>query len=88
VDVAHAEAVEGGLDALIEKRDKQRRREEGERQAHELWQQSVERYHAARRRRNRAAWFAYFCNQAQAHAAIAEDYERRAEELCEGGDAA
>jgi hypothetical protein len=53
----------------------------------ELWKASVRRHHEAVRRRNRAAWFAHFCEMAAAHAGIAQDYERRAEALCEDGAA-
>jgi hypothetical protein len=49
--------------------------------------ESVRRHHEAIRRRNRALWFAYFCGQARAHAALAADYECRAEALCEEGAA-
>ena len=51
----------------------------------ELWKASVRRHQEAVSRRNRAAWFAHFCEMAQSHARIAKDYERRAEELCEEG---
>ena len=42
--VAHAEAVESGLDALIEKRDRQRRKTEGERAAEEMYADSCRRF--------------------------------------------
>ena len=48
----------------------------------DLWEGSVRRDKERRRRENRAAWFAFFSRMAQAHAGIAKDYERRAEELC------
>ena len=49
--VAKGEAAESGIDAFISKRDRQRRRDEGERPAEELWAIS-ERIYAAKRRRS------------------------------------
>jgi hypothetical protein len=85
--VARGEWVEKELTAFIAKRDKQRRRAEGERRTEEAWAESERRYDARRRRQNRALWFAHFCRMADSHARISEDYERRAEELCEEGAA-
>ncbi len=78
VSVSRGEATEAELDRLIEKRAALEDPEAKE----ALWQRSVRAHHERIRRQNRALWFAYFCSQAQAHAAIAADYERRAEELC------
>ncbi len=47
--------------------------------------ESVRRYNAKLRRRNRAEWFSHFCGMAASHRKLSEDYERRAEELCEEG---
>ena len=49
----------------------------------ELWAGSVRRYHERRRQQNAAAWFEYFCRMADNHRALSEDYQRRAEELCQ-----
>jgi hypothetical protein len=87
MDVAQGDLVEKELTAFIERRDKQRRRAEGERRAEEAWAKSERRYDGRRRREYRALWFAHFCRMADSHARISEDYERRAEELCEEGAA-
>jgi len=42
----------------------------------------VRRHHEKIRQRNRWEWVRFFDRMAQAHAGIAKDYERRAEELC------
>ncbi len=81
--VARGELVEAELDAMIRRRDEKRRKTEGERDEEALWAASVARHHERERRRNVAAWFAYFCRQADSHRALSEEYERRAEELCE-----
>lgn len=57
------------------------------REREELWQASVRRDRERRRRKIRAEWYGFFCRMAQAHATVAKDYERRAEELCEEGGA-
>ncbi len=82
LDVAHIENVEAELNAFVERRAKAASKAEAEEM---MWKASVRRHNEKIRRKNRAAWFSYFCGQAQAHAAIAADYERRAEELCEEG---
>ncbi len=53
-----------------------------QREREDLWEASVRRDRERRRCEIRAEWFAFFCRMAQAHAGIAKDYERRAEELC------
>src|SRR5215213_5257326 len=47
-DIATGEKVEHKLDACFRKRDKERRRTEGERPEEEAWKESVRRYEAAR----------------------------------------
>jgi hypothetical protein len=46
VDIARGEQVEAELDAMIRRRDTERRQTEGERRMEELWAQSVRRYNA------------------------------------------
>ena len=53
-----------------------------QREREDLWEGSVRRDRERRRREIRAEWFGFFSRMAQAHAGIAKDYERRAEELC------
>jgi len=52
MDVAHGEMVEAELDAMIERRSRQKDPDE----EHELWKESVRRYNARRREENRLAW--------------------------------
>jgi hypothetical protein len=66
--------VERELDAMIERRSRQKDPDE----ASELWQESVRRYNARRREENRLAWQNYFCRLAGALRARAEEYDRRA----------
>ena len=76
------DTVDLELDRLVSRRASQDRRQDPD-QLEPGYLESVRRHHAAITRRNRAAWFAHFCNMAQSHARIAQDYERRAEELCD-----
>jgi hypothetical protein len=76
-------SVDAELDRLIAKRASV-----GDPEAVQmLWTGSARRHKEAIRRRNRAAWFAHFCQMAANHTAIAADHERRAEALCEEGSA-
>ncbi len=85
LDVAHSEHGEGQLSAFIAHRHEKRVAEEGERRAEEIWQESVRRYHEREREQNRWAWVRHFDLMAANHAKLAEEYERRASELCENG---
>jgi hypothetical protein len=85
LDVAQrTEMVEAELTKLIEKRSRNGEQDPEERE--EFWKESVKAYHERRRRQNVAAWFTYFCRQADAHRKLSESYEARAEELCEEED--
>jgi hypothetical protein len=87
LDVAQrTEMIEADLTRLIEKRHDERVKTEGERAEEELWAESERQYRQVKRRQNVAAWFAYFCRQADAHRELSESYELRAEELCEEGE--
>jgi hypothetical protein len=48
--------------------------------------ESVKRYHAKIREENRWAWIRHFDRMAQSHAKLSEEYQRRAEKLCEESD--
>ena len=56
-----------------------------EREREALWEESVRRNRERRRREIRAEWFGFFSRMAESHARIAQDYQRRAEELCQKG---
>ena len=56
---APGEKVESELDAFISKRDKQRRRTEGERRIEEAWMESERRYFARLAEVNRREWAEY-----------------------------
>ena len=64
MDVAQGEMVEKELTAFIGKRDKQRRKVEGERGAEEAWTESERRYNARRSEEMRAARVEYHRGQA------------------------
>jgi hypothetical protein len=76
------DVVDQELEKLISKRASTDTRTAAD-EREELWKASVRAHHAKIRRRNRAAWFAHFCQMADNHARISRDYQRRAEELCQ-----
>jgi hypothetical protein len=82
VDVARADPVDAELDRLISKRASQDRRPDEDEQE-ELWKESVRRYNARRREKNRLAWCDYFSHLAGSLRARAEEYDHRAQELME-----
>jgi hypothetical protein len=79
VDIARGEMVEKELNAMIERRSRQKDPEE----ASEAWQESVRRYNARRREENRLAWCDYFSHLAGSLRARAEEYDHRAQALME-----
>ena len=70
------------LDALIDKRAKQR---DAERKREAMYAQSVRRYHARRRKRNQEAWHEFHLDQAErierTAAILAADHRSKAEAL-------
>jgi hypothetical protein len=77
VDIARGEMVEKELNAIIERRSRQKDPDE----EHELWQESVRRYNARRREENRREWCGYFERLAACLRARAEEYDHRAQML-------
>ena len=76
-----ARDVDAELDRLI-----MRRRGDNPANAREaLWAQSERRHKAAKRERNRWEWIRHFDLMAANHAALAETYKARAEQLLEEG---
>jgi predicted solute-binding protein len=63
VDTARGEMVEKELNAMIERRSRQKDPEED----HQFWQESVRRYSARRDEENRLAWHQYHRDQAERH---------------------
>jgi hypothetical protein len=79
MDIARGELVEKELDAMIERRSRQKDPDE----ASEAWQESVRRYNARRREENRLAWCDYFGQIASSLRSRAEEYDDRAQALLE-----
>jgi hypothetical protein len=79
MDIARGELVEKELDAMIERRSRQKDPEE----ASEAWQESVRRYNVRRREENRLAWCDYFERLSACLRARAEEYDHRAQMLME-----
>lgn len=76
------EAMHGAdaqLDTLIERRG----RGNAEREREVMYAASVRRFNERRRREIQAEWFTFFSRMAESMRGRAEEYERRAEALCE-----
>jgi hypothetical protein len=80
VDISRSEQVETDLDRLIKRHD-QRVLSEGERQAAELWAESVRRYNARQEADHRLAWFEYEMHLYRIHSGLAAEHLARAERL-------
>ena len=76
--------VDRDLDRLISKLASQDRRPDLD-ELEPSYLESVRRYNTQRREQNRWEWVRFFDRMAASHRALSEDYERRAEELCEEG---
>jgi hypothetical protein len=94
-DIRRSEIVEADLDNLIDRRDKMRRLEEGERAEEAAWVESTRVYNEKRRQQARLEWHAHHTSQAErlrsTLEALVAHHEERAEELASpgsGGDAA
>jgi hypothetical protein len=81
VDISRSEQVESDLHRLIERRDTERRKTEGERAAEELWAESVRRYNARQEADHRAAWHDYEMRLYRIHSGLAAEHLARAERL-------
>ncbi len=78
LETARLDAAGDSIDALIE------RRATGTEAANERerkWKRGLEAHHAEHQEANRHRWVAYFKALARNHAALAEENERRAEQL-------
>ena len=91
-DIASGEIVDADLDRSIEKRDKMRRLEEGERAEEQAWVESTRVFNEKRRQQARVEWHLHHTSQAERLRNTLEDliahHEQRAEELAGGPDAA
>jgi hypothetical protein len=89
-DITQGEQVEGAIDEFIEKRHRQRVREEGERAQEEAWKESARKHAAKQRQQARLEWHLHHTDQAErlrrTLESLIEHHEREAEKL--GGDAA
>jgi cytochrome P450 len=79
MDIARGELVEKELDAMIERRSRQKDPDE----ASEAWQESVRRYNARKREEHRREWCDYFEHLATSRRSRAEEYDDRAQALLE-----
>ena len=72
------------LNALIDKRAKQG---DAEKEREAMYAESVRRYHTRRRKRNRAAWYAFHTHMQNLHLGLAEEHAEKAAGLAGKEDA-
>jgi hypothetical protein len=92
----HSELIEGELDAMIGRRDLQRRESEGERRERELWGEPVAKYNARKQRELAQLWLDYHVASRRTHrrtfalldALHAREIERYAALLDDGKESA
>ena len=65
--VAKTNMVEAELDGFVARRDKERRRDEGERAREEIWAESCRRHHEQRQEQLALEWLAYHQQRQRAH---------------------
>ena len=99
MDVAKINTVEGELSAFVARRDKERRRDEGERAPEEIWQASVRVYSARRQQELCWEWLRWHQRMLNNHTKTSalitahhqgeiQKYERMLNIDYQGGDAA
>jgi len=81
VSTRNGEAAEAQIDAFISRMDTKRRDSEGERLEHELWQESVERFHEQARQENREKWRRFHEGMCVLHSQLAAEHQEKAERL-------
>jgi hypothetical protein len=90
-DTRSLEAAEAQLERFITQRHEKRVASEGERQAEEMWMESVSRYQERERRQIRAEWRDYHESQAERHRrtleALISHHEGEAQKLLEDNEA-
>jgi hypothetical protein len=87
VDITRGEHVEKELDLLITRRDEERRAEEGDRRAEEMWAESQRRHDAHRGAENRAAWYGWHMTRANLYERLSREHAATAEGLLGEGAA-
>jgi hypothetical protein len=89
LDLETREKVEADLERLITRRDKDRRKEEGERAREMMWKASVARHNEQRRLQARYEWHLHHVGQADRLRRTLEDliayHEAAAEKLLDEG---
>jgi len=75
-DISRGEMVEKELDAMIERRSRQKDPDE----ERELWRESLKAYEEKRRQVARLEWHAFHCGQAARHRAVLESLVAHHEE--------
>jgi hypothetical protein len=79
-----AEVAENQIDTFISRRDRERRKTEGDRRAEEMWAESVARFHERSEAEMRERWVEYHRHLQILHQGLADEHEAEAEKLENG----
>jgi len=83
-DISAGEKVEAELNVFITRRHEKRVAGEGERQAEEMWRESVARFNERAQAEIRSRWIEYHQNLCRLHTQLATKHEEKAQRLLEG----
>jgi hypothetical protein len=76
-----AEAAEAQLERFITQRHERRVQAEGEREAEEMWRESVARFHERSEAEMRSRWIDFHQNMHRLHSTLAAEHEAKAGKL-------
>jgi hypothetical protein len=79
-----ADAAEAQLERFITQRHEKRVADEGERQAEEMWRESVRRFHARSEAEMRNRWVEYHRHLQVLHQNLADEHEAEVAKLEDG----
>ncbi len=82
MEAERVEAIEGGIDRIIERRARER---EDANRVEELWKDSTRLHNEKRRREVRAAWYSHHVALCDVHRRLASEHEAKALSPLEAG---
>jgi hypothetical protein len=84
LDIAKGEATEKELDAMISRRDAERRKSEGKRAREQLWVESVRRHHKSHQANHWLAWCDYERRMRDLHWSLGDEHDHKLRKLENG----
>lgn len=85
-DIAAGERTEAELSAFISRRHQQRLKSEPQRELEAAWVATEKLQEAAKRRENRAGWYAWHTHRAELYGRLSQEHAATAQELMQDTD--